>query len=54
MVRHQAALASGTLTRVTSGVNLPPSEVILSSELSKHDGEIAEAVQRTSQPVKYV
>jgi putative addiction module component (TIGR02574 family) len=31
MVRHQAALASGTLTRVTSGVNLPPSEVIMSS-----------------------
>jgi hypothetical protein len=30
MVRHQAALASGTLTRVTSGVNLPPSEVIMS------------------------
>jgi hypothetical protein len=31
MVRHQAALASGKLTRVTSGVNLPPSEVIMSS-----------------------
>jgi hypothetical protein len=30
MVRHQAALASGKLTRVTSGVNLPPSEVIMS------------------------
>jgi hypothetical protein len=30
MVRHQAALASGQLTRVTSGVNRPPSEVIMS------------------------
>ena len=30
MVRHQAALALGKLTRVTSGVNLPPSEVIMS------------------------
>jgi len=30
MVRHQAALASGKLTRVTSGVNLPPPEVIMS------------------------
>jgi hypothetical protein len=34
MVRHQAALASGKLTRVTSGVNLPPSEVIMSRLLS--------------------
>jgi hypothetical protein len=33
MVRHQAALASGKLTRVTSGVNLPPSEVIMSRRL---------------------
>jgi hypothetical protein len=32
MVRHQAALASGKLTRVTSGVNLPPSEVIMSRQ----------------------
>jgi hypothetical protein len=30
MVRHQAALVSGTLTRVTSGVNLPSLEVIMS------------------------
>ena len=30
-VRQQAALASGKLSRVTSGVNLPPSEVIMSS-----------------------
>jgi hypothetical protein len=30
MVRHQAALVSGRLTRVTLGVNLPPSEVIMS------------------------
>src|SRR5215472_2678148 len=30
MLRHQAALASGKLTRVTSGVNLPLSEVIMS------------------------
>jgi hypothetical protein len=29
-VRHQAVLVSGKLTRVTSGVNLPPSEVIMS------------------------
>ena len=34
MVRHQAALASGKLTRGTSRVNLPPSEVIMSRELS--------------------
>jgi hypothetical protein len=33
MVRHQAALASGKLTRDPSGVNLPPSEVIMSSWL---------------------
>ena len=33
MVRHQAALASGKLTRVTSGVNLPPPEVIMSRRL---------------------
>jgi hypothetical protein len=32
MVRHQAALASGKLTRGTSGVNLPPSEVIMSRQ----------------------
>jgi hypothetical protein len=30
MVRHQAALAAGQLTRGTSGVNLPPSEVLMS------------------------
>jgi hypothetical protein len=30
MLRHQAALALGKLTRVTSGGNLPPSEVIMS------------------------
>jgi hypothetical protein len=30
MLRHHAALASGKLTRVTSGVNLPPLEVIMS------------------------
>ena len=30
MLRHQAALALGKLTRVTSGVNLPPLEVIMS------------------------
>src|SRR5882724_9845350 len=30
MVRHQAALAAGQLTRVTSGVNPPPPEVIMS------------------------
>ena len=34
MVRHQAALVSGKLTRVPSGVNLPPSEVIMSRLLS--------------------
>jgi hypothetical protein len=34
MVRHQAALALGKLTRVTSGVNLPPSEVIMSRLLT--------------------
>ena len=32
MLRHHAALASGKLTRVTSGVNLPPSEVIMSRQ----------------------
>ena len=30
MVRHQAVLVSGKLTRVTSGVNLPSLEVIMS------------------------
>ena len=30
MLRHHAALVSGKLTRVTSGVNLPPLEVIMS------------------------
>jgi hypothetical protein len=30
MLRHHAALVSGKLTRVPSGVNLPPSEVIMS------------------------
>jgi hypothetical protein len=34
MVRHQAALVSGKLTRVMSGVNLPSSEVIMSMLLS--------------------
>jgi len=38
MVRHQAALASGKLTRVTSGVNLPPSEVIMSRQCATHGG----------------
>jgi hypothetical protein len=33
MVRHQAALVSGKRTRVMSGVNLPPSEVIMSRQL---------------------
>jgi hypothetical protein len=30
MLQHHAALALGKLTRVPSGVNLPPSEVIMS------------------------
>jgi hypothetical protein len=30
MLRHHAALVSGKLTRVPSGVNFPPSEVIMS------------------------
>ena len=30
MLQHHAALALGKLTRVTSGGNLPPSEVIMS------------------------
>jgi hypothetical protein len=33
MLRHHAALVSGKLTRVTSGVNLPPLEVIMSRHL---------------------
>jgi hypothetical protein len=33
MVRQQAALASGQLTRGLSGVNRPPSEVIMSSQV---------------------
>jgi hypothetical protein len=33
MLRHHAALASGKLTRVTSGVNLPPLEVVIMSRL---------------------
>src|SRR2546423_442497 len=32
MWRHHAALASGKLTRVTSGVNLPPLEAIMSRQ----------------------
>ncbi len=43
MVRHQAALASGKLTRVTSGVNLPPPEVIMSRLRRYEDTEFAEA-----------
>jgi len=35
MLRHQAALALGKLTRVTSGVNLPPLEVIMSRPYRK-------------------
>jgi hypothetical protein len=35
MVRHQAALAAGKLTRVTAEVNLPPSEVIMSRVWAK-------------------
>src|SRR5262245_51039268 len=35
MVRRQAALVSGKLTRVTSGVNLPPTGVIM-SRMSRH------------------
>src|SRR6266542_2514659 len=38
MVRHQAALASGKLTRVASGVNLPPSEVIMSRLREQYGG----------------
>jgi hypothetical protein len=33
MVRHQAALAAGQLTRGTSGVNRPPLEVMMSRPL---------------------
>ncbi len=33
MVRHQAVLVSGKRTRVTSGVNLPPAEVIMSRRM---------------------
>lgn len=33
MVRHQAALAAGKLTRVMSGVNLPSSEVLMSRSI---------------------
>jgi len=32
MLRHHAALVSGKLTRVPSGVNFPPSEVIMSRQ----------------------
>jgi hypothetical protein len=35
MVRHQAALVSGKLTRVPSGVNPPSLEVIMSRSLQK-------------------
>jgi hypothetical protein len=44
MVRQQAALASGQLTRVTSGVNLPPPEVIMSSCLTFASCEKGEQV----------
>ena len=46
MVRHQAALASGQLTRVTSGVNLPPSEVIMSRRRSRGGVSIETLVKR--------
>jgi hypothetical protein len=36
MLRHHAALVSGKLTRVPSGVNFPPSEVIMSRLLPQH------------------
>ena len=39
MMRYQAALALGKLTRVTSGVNLPPLEVIMSRPFTNpHNG----------------
>ena len=38
MLRHHAALASGKLTRVTSGVNLPPLEVIMSRPSRQKEG----------------
>jgi len=37
MVRHQVVLVSGKLTRVPSGVNLPPSEVIMSRPLATQE-----------------
>jgi hypothetical protein len=40
MVRHQAALVSGRLTRVTSGVNLPSLEVIMSRPQSRQQGMV--------------
>jgi hypothetical protein len=43
MVRHQAALAAGTLTRGTSGGNLPPSEVIMSRWLGSIQADDPEA-----------
>jgi hypothetical protein len=39
MVRHQAALVLSKLTRVTSGVNLPPLEVIM-SRLLQHQSVV--------------
>src|SRR2546430_17333981 len=42
MVRHQAALAAGQLTRVTSGVNLPPPAVIMSRPETRNCGTTSE------------
>jgi hypothetical protein len=44
MLRHHAALVSGKLTRVTSGVNLPPLEVIMSRPQTIISGYIYESI----------
>jgi glutathione synthase/RimK-type ligase-like ATP-grasp enzyme len=48
MLRHHAALVSGKRTRVTSGVNLPPSEVIMSSRIAQKMTVIAFATYEDS------
>jgi hypothetical protein len=46
LLRQHAALASGKLTHVTSGVNLPPSEVIMSGPPSPYKAVAEQDEQR--------
>jgi hypothetical protein len=52
MLRHHAALVSGKLTRVISGVNLPPLEVIMSRHAVRNSSS-AEHHKRSVQQIIY-